>query len=600
MGEILVKYEQRFGESKAETKTKSFRKGVFEKMKKNILLRALAATLAVSTIAGCLVGCNKPAEPAVDPAAPSASDAKEIKEFSMFIAMPGSEINDDNVVQAKLAELYGAKIKETWLTGQTAEEAIGVMVAGGEYTDFIEASDGYQMMVDAGALIAIDEYWDNYPNIKNYLSEAEWNMCRKPDGHIYAIPQFGIINDHDVTTIHNDQAFWIQTRVLKWAGYPQIDTLDDFFKVIEEYYAANPDHIDGTKVIPYTILCEDWRYFCLENAPFYLDGYPNDGCVIVDPSTKQAIDYNTTETAKKYFAKLNEEYKKGIVDPESFTQSYDEYISKLSTGRVLAFNDQYWNWGYTAEAAIKTLGVEDEAYNECTYVPLGLTIEAGIKDRYHSASALDVSGGMSITTSCKDIEGALQFVDDMLNQDALTLRFWGIEGQDYLVDENGLFYRTEEMRNNSNDATYKAANLCAYSYLPQYEGMNLDGINAWSPGNQPAEFFEGLLPQVKECLEAYGAETYVEMLDQAPEKNSEWYPLWSWSNDLTTDSGAHGEAWAMMGEVKHEWLPKVCIAEDFEAEWENYMKVYNERCDIQAFLDAATAEVARRIDVANG
>jgi len=564
-------------------------------MKKKAMLRALAAILAITTVAGGLAACKpeeKPADPTVSGG--EVQEVQEIKEFDMFIAMPGSEINDDNVVQQALAELTGVKVKETWLTGQTAEEAIGVMVAGGEYTDFIEASDGYQMMVDAGALIAIDEYWDNYPNIKNYLSEAEWNMCRKEDGHIYAIPQFGIINDKEVATVHNDQAFWIQTRVLEWAGYPEINTLDEFFTVIEEYYAANPTHTDGTDVIPYTILCEDWRYFCLENAPFYLDGYPNDGCCIVDRETHKVSDYNTTETAKKYFAKLNEEYKKGIIDPESFTQSYDEYISKVSTGRVLAFNDQYWNWGNTAEAAIKTAGL-----NDCTYVPLGLVIEEGIEEHYHSAAALDVSGGLSITTSCDDIEGAMQFINDLLSQEALTLRFWGIEGQDYLVGDDGIFYRTPEMRKNADDANYKASNLCPYSYFPQYEGMNLDGINAWNPQNQPSEFFDGLLPEVKECLEAYGAETYVEMLNPSGE-NSAWYPMWSYTNDLTPDDGPGGEAWAMMGEVKHEYLPQVCIADDFEAAWDNYMKVYNEKVDIEAFLADIQAEVDRRIEVAAG
>ena len=46
---------------------------------------------------------------------------------------------------------------------------------------------------------------------------------------------------------------------------------------------ANPTMEDGTENIAYTILCEDWRYYCLENAPQFLDGYPNDGSVIVDP-----------------------------------------------------------------------------------------------------------------------------------------------------------------------------------------------------------------------------------------------------------------------------------------------------------------------------
>lgn len=61
------------------------------------------------------------------------------------------------------------------------------------------------------------------------------------------------------------------------------------------------------------MLCDDWRFFCLENVPQFLDGYPNDGSCMVDPGNDQVIDYNTTETARRYFQKLNEEYRKGIL-----------------------------------------------------------------------------------------------------------------------------------------------------------------------------------------------------------------------------------------------------------------------------------------------
>ncbi len=577
-------------------------KGVFEHMKKTIT-RTLATIMSATMLAGFVAGCNNTSTTDPTTAAPSGDTTtaattteagpKEIKSFDMFIAMPGTELNANNAVQEKLAELTGATCKETWLTGQTAEEAIGVMVAAEDYPDFIEASDGYQIMVDAGALIAIDEYWDAYPNIKNYLSEAEWNMCRKEDGHIYAIPQFGIVNERDVSPLVGGEAWWIQTRVLKWAGYPEVKTIDQFFQLIEDYYAANPTHIDGTDIIPYTILCEDWRYFCLENPPFFLAGYPNDGSVIVDPTTRKVIDYNTTDIAKQYFGKLNEEYKKGIVDPESFTQSYDEYIAKISTGRVLGFVDQYWNWGYTAGDAIKAANMEG-----CTYVPLGIVANESIEEHYNNAPVLDVSGGFSITTSCEDIEGAMQFVNDLLSPEAQNLRFWGIEGVDYIVNDDGTFSRTEEMRNNAVDANYKADNMCPYSYFPQIQGVNLDGINAWRADQQMSEFFEDLAPEVKECLAAYGAQTYVELLNVV-EENEPWFPMWSFSNDLTTDTPG-GMAWNKMGEVKHEYLPKIVVADDFEAAWTDYLAVYNERADINAFLSEMQAEVDRRIAVAEG
>ena len=64
--------------------------------------------------------------------------------------------------------------------------------------------------------------------------------------------------------LHNGEAFLIQTRVLKWAGYPKITTIEQYFDLIESYVQANPTMPDGTENIPFTILCDDWRYFALK------------------------------------------------------------------------------------------------------------------------------------------------------------------------------------------------------------------------------------------------------------------------------------------------------------------------------------------------
>lgn len=409
--------------------------------------------------------------------------------------------------------------------------------------------------------MALDDYLDDYPNIKEFLTEEEWDKLRQDDGHIYWIQQFGNIYGEEKATTHNDEAYWIQTRVLEWAGYPEIKTMDQYFDLIESYQEANPTMEDGTENIPYTILCEDWRYFCLENAPQFLDGYPNDGSV--------------------------------IVDPESFTQTYDEYIAKLSTGRVLGMIDQWWNFAYTVNDSLKQQGLDEKG---CNYVPLPITIEEGIQNQWHnSGGVLNVASGLAITTSCEDVEGALQFVDDLLSQEVLDLRFWGEEGVDYEVDENGLYYRTEEMRTQAADTAYKASHTCTYSYFPQYSGTSRDGKNAMQPQYQPGEFFDSLSDDVKECFEAYGVETYVDMLGTS-EAPGPWYPMYSFSNNLTTSTPG-GMAWTKMGEIKHEYLPKVVMADNFESAWDEYMEVYEE-CDPQAFLDEMQAELDRRMEEA--
>ncbi len=550
--------------------------------RKKIVSMLLASAMAATLLAGCGAGGKSSSK--------GDSDG-EIKEFTAFFAVPGSEINDDNEVQQIIAEKTGAKVKETWLTGQTDVEAIGTMIAGGEYPDFIEGENGQMQLYDADALVALDDYLDDYPNIKNLFSDLEWEKLRQDDGHIYWIPQFSCIKNEEKVCTHNDEAFWIQARVLKWAGYPEIKTMDDYFNLIESYNEANPTMEDGTENIPYTILCDDWRYFCLENAPQFLDGYPNDGSCMVDPDTLTVLDYNTSDTAVAYFRKLNEEYQKGIVDPESFTQSYDEYISKLSTGRVLGMIDQWWDFS-NANDAIKQAGLDEQG---CDYIPVPVTIDGRDNQWHNSGGAFNESSGLAITTSCEDVEGALQFVNDLLDQDIHNLRFWGVEGTDYEVDENGEFYRTEEERTKQSDTAYKASHTCPYSYFPQYTGTSDDGINANKPDGQASEFFDGLNQDVKETFEAYGVETYVEMLgtNEAP---GDWYPMWSFSNNFTTDTPG-GVAWNKIADVKHEQLPQVVMAKDFDAAWDTYMDAYN-ACHPEDFISELQTELDTRMEQA--
>lgn len=570
-------------------------------MKKKIIAILICMTMMSSLFVGCAKNnsadeketSTKDATTDTTTEAAEDSDApKEIKEFTAFFDRQGAELNSDNVIQQVIAEKIGAKCKETWLTGQTAEEAVGMLIASGEYPDFINWTPQLQ---DAGALVPIDEYLDKYPNIKNLWSESQWNTLRREDGHIYSIPQFGNINEKLMDTTQWGEAFWLQTRVLKWAGYPEIETLDQLFTLLEDYSAANPTMADGSSVIPFEILCYDWYYFCLENPPQFLAGYPNNGRCIVDPATFKVSDYNVTDTAQRYFKKLNEEYKKGIIDPEFMTMNHDQFLEKISSGRVLCMVEQKWDFN-TAEEAIKTQKLEG-----CTYVPLGITIDPGMKEMYYAANeAAVLSGGLAITTSCKDVEGALQFVNDIVSPEVLTLRNWGLEGTNYLVGEDGLFTREQSMRDNSVNADYKASNLCPYSFFPTYSGMNPDGKNAMTPETQPSEFFVSLTPEVQECLNAYDAKTYVDMLDYNEIDGYEqpWYPMWSFVGEMTTETPG-GLAWTKMEETKKQHLPQVVIADSFDSAWSDYMDAYESIKPVDFFTEVQEA-VYDRIELVQG
>ena len=121
-------------------------------MKKATWQRVAAAVLMAVMLLG-VAGCSKGGD-------------GDVIQFTMFGAMPQPEINDDNEIMNLIAEKVGAKVKETWLTGQTAAEAIGTIIAGGDYPDFIDGGEAMMALYDEGVLVPWDDYLEKYPNLK--------------------------------------------------------------------------------------------------------------------------------------------------------------------------------------------------------------------------------------------------------------------------------------------------------------------------------------------------------------------------------------------------------------------------------------------------
>ena len=180
-----------------------------------------------------------------------------------------------------------------------------------------------------------------------------------------------------------------------------------------------------------------------------------------------------------------------------------------------------------------------------------------------------------------------------MDQEIHDLRFWGIRNEDYYVDDNGLFYRSEEMREKWKDSKYKYNHTCEYSYMPQWKGMSHDGKNCMIPEEQPYEFRATLSAPVSKCFIAYNVNNYVEFIGSAYCERLPWYPLYTWSNNLSSYTPG-GLAWQRMGECKHEWLPKLVIGSDFEESWNDYLKAYKD-CNAEDFINEAQEEVEKRL-----
>ena len=527
------------------------------------------------------------------------------------------EISEDNEIKKLIEQKTGVRLEETVLDDRVEAE-IEHMIDDDTlpdliFSDCICAGESLEDFYDMGILVAWDEYLEKYPNLKGMYTDEEWDAFRQEDGKIYWSGIYGDYYGNDTTPTCSDFYFAIQARVLEAYDYPEIKTLDDYFDILERFSRDYPTMPDGSDVIAYTCICEDFRYYCLERAPVLLDGYPYDSCIVnIDNGTLNptVVDYNVTPTAEAYFRKLHEEYINGYMDPDFATMTFDEYLDKLSTGRVLGLAEFMANLSYyvmdafseertSADGTIYTLSELG-----CDYVPLALTIDEGITPHHRTSqwySNYGYSGlaygtnGIAVTTSCEDPDKAFAYLNDLLSQDIHDLRYWGIEGVDYLVDsETGLFYRTEEMRANWNDAEYLSSHACQYQYMLQMSGMSHDGINRMLPQEQPSEFIATLSEPLQNCLRAYDADNFVEFLGSVECEPYPWFPVAD-NYFINTLQGDPLDAYADSRAVMHEWLPIVITSADFDTAWSQYTDAYN-AANPQIYFDYMQEDLDYRIE----
>ncbi len=497
----------------------------------------------------------------------------------------------DNKITKLLKEKLGVTINYEIVTPDNADQKIGVMLAGGEYPDLIGTTDLKLRLLEGGALIKLDDFLatGNYPNLKThvdpYIKKMSYNGSEVEPG-LYIFPNYNRFYGNITGGIHWGTAFWIQKAVLADAGYPDLEsiTIEGYFKLIEDYMKKYPE-INGQKTAGFAVLASTGREWGMTNPPNFLAGNPNNGGVVVDSNNVATI-YGDKQIAHDWFKILNEQYAKGIIDPESFTQNFDQYTAKIATGVVLGMHDQYWNFN-TATQSLQGAGMDER-----TYAPVMLTYE-GAEPYYADRDVMNTNQGFGVSVSSQQPEAALRFLDLMLSEPWQKVLSWGIEGEDYEVDSNGMFYRTEQQRINFKDLTWRASNRlnALLDLLPKHNGQFSDG-NAYSPDDQPSEFYETLSEYDKAFMKSYNKKTWREFVNSPPD-NAVYYPCWN----ITLNDEAN-EVNQQLTDASVQYLPKAITGSvaEFESNWAKYVDAVS-KINVKVYEDAINAGIQERIEL---
>ncbi|MDQ0231182.1 extracellular solute-binding protein [Metabacillus malikii] len=518
-----------------------------------------------------------------------ASSEKDGDVFTYTFFNASSTGKDVNTADTKIGKMFeeatGVNFDIEHIVGDSNQK-IGTMIASGEYPELLNAQNATNDVIDAGGFLPLNDLIEEHaPNLRK-LYDPIWEKMKNEDGNIYILPS-GVSNGYVKPPNIDQNAFFIRRDALKELGYPHPKTVDEYFEIIEEYSKKHPT-LNGAKTIPYTLLQYDWHVGQLFDPPAFLAG-EQEG-IMVDDETLEVSVHHNKDITKKWLEKLNEINAKGLFDQESFTQNYDEYLAKISSGRVVGFFGPRWESG----TALDTLEQDDDPYNDFMGFPI--VFEEGIKDQYLNPESFVTSPGMGMTTgtSEEDQVRIIKFLDHIAKIDSQKLITWGIEGETYEVNEEGRFYRTEEQialttkEEFRDEFGFKALGW----YWPIMSGTFNDG-NAVDPNNQP-EVAELAYDEVdKEFLDAYKIETFTDLFtepDPAP-----WFPFW----DAVIETGSEAQLYDQQSRdlIKRSY-PDIILADpaDFDDEWNKFKKEF-EKLPVEAYEKVLEDSVKREVEL---
>lgn len=430
--------------------------------------------------------------------------------LTFFNADLTEDVSFDDPVAQEITKKTGVKLEFQHPVGGD-EQAIPLMIAGGDYPDMIFAKGDIGKLIAAGGVIKLDDLIEEKgDNLKAmYGDQIDRLRNSVEDPSIYNVGTYGVEN-----------AFWetsgttsIQLDVLRELGYPEINTIYDFEDAIAEYIEKYPE-IDGQKTIGLSLLGSDWRWLITVGNPagFSL-GIPDDGQWAINDETGEATYKFTLPEIKEYFKWLNHMNDIGLLDPESFTHTHDTYISKISSGRVLGLADQDWNYG----DAVNALLADGKEWR--TYAPLPVTLS----EEYQSQGLKDYGfaggWGISITSTSEHQEKAFEFLDWMASEEAQILTNWGVEGINYDIVDGKRVMKEEDRERRKSDSDYpKETGVGYYTYpFPSWGNGAVDSNGQSITPDTQEDIIAEYTDAEKEVISEYGMESWIDWFPSTEE-----------------------------------------------------------------------------------
>ncbi|WP_256758856.1 extracellular solute-binding protein [Cohnella sp. WQ 127256] len=433
--------------------------------KKRKSISALIVVLAVSVMAGCTSSGEN-----AQSASPSASGAsspvvqeesqatkepvtlKLTSDGALFMSTLASGAQSDPVMQ-EIQKKTGVTLE---LDTQTDDKKFNLMLAGGDLPDIIilqNSSKYLKQIIEGNQVIPMDDLIETHGQsiLKESPSKVEISkqFFSNGTGKLYAIP--GIASQKGPQYKYANHAYNIRWDYYKELGYPAVNNLDDFLNMLAEMQKKHPTNAQGQKVyglaplfdwglVPYEMFDRLFNRINQNNMFVYLQPgsfMPAGG--ILDPNVAY---WDGT----KFYRKANE---MGVLDPDAFTQKYENFTEKVKSGRVL-FSP--WKWAGVDESNA-ALAKEDPKTGWVPMpLPKGQTVYLGEFGTNGFSNRL-----IMISKNSKHPERAMELINYLQSMEGSRLIQNGIQGKDWDVVDGKPQWKQETIDAQKNDPNFQTA-----------------------------------------------------------------------------------------------------------------------------------------------
>jgi putative aldouronate transport system substrate-binding protein len=380
-------------------------------MKKKVLATLLAATMTLS-LAACGGGDSSSSG---TESGGSASYDQVTYAYCTFNNIP-SEADLDEVEEAInviTREKIGAEITLKPISIAEYSSKVSLALQGGEKIDIFESLGDFGNCIATDKCLDLTDLYAEYgTDIAATIPEAFIDACRH-DGVLYGIPTYKPYALTPMLIYRQDIADELGIDM------STVNSLDDVTAVLEQVAAAYPDMTALSPVQAGSLGTE----LTMEAVDYLNDDYYNPVGVLIGDNYN-VVDLYSSDEFYQICSFARNLYNNGLVMKDAATTT-SMAAETMSSGNYFAYLASY---SYPEEDTAASLEAQCGGYD------LGAKI---IGDAYLSTTDINALSWMISSTT--DVpEAAMKFLNlTFTDEDIINLLIYGVEGRDYVLDDDG-------------------------------------------------------------------------------------------------------------------------------------------------------------------